>query len=170
MTKNTLVKVIFQGLCQNIFSWFLFSFGKLETAIFKDHLSVLASESNYVNNCFKPLSKKISDRKKERNNLFLGWKICLLYAYFFHWFQAEYTNKRFAYKTKHETIVQFLSYMIIKKEELEVTFFDVPEIFKILCRSWDNLKNKNLVSARVLILSSRFPKNFKELLKSRALF
>ena len=50
MTENTLVKVIFQGLYQKIFSWFLLYFGKLETAILKDHLSVPASESNYVNN------------------------------------------------------------------------------------------------------------------------
>ena len=33
-----------------ISSWFLLYFGKLETAIFKDHLSVATSENSYVGN------------------------------------------------------------------------------------------------------------------------
>ena len=31
---------------------------------------------------------------------------------------------RYAYKKKRVSIVQFLSYMRVKKEELEVTFFE----------------------------------------------
>ena len=37
-------------------------------------------------------------QEKKRNNYFPGWKLCLAYAYFFHWFQARYAYKRYAYK------------------------------------------------------------------------
>ena len=44
-----------------------------------------------------PLNE-IWDRKKEGSNYFPGWKVCLAYAYFFHWFQAGYAYKRYTYK------------------------------------------------------------------------
>ena len=44
-----------------------------------------------------PLNE-IWDRKKERNNYFPGWKVCLACTCFFHWFQVGYAYKRYAYK------------------------------------------------------------------------
>ena len=40
-------------------------------------------------------------KKKEQGcNYFPGWKVCLAYAYCFHWFQAGYAYKCYAYKKK----------------------------------------------------------------------
>ena len=47
-----------------------------------------------------PLNE-IWDRKKEGNNYFPDRKVCLAYGYFFHWFQAGYAYKCYAYKKKH---------------------------------------------------------------------
>ena len=43
------VKVIFQGFFQSFCEFSLY-FGKLEIAIFKDHLAVAACENSYVSN------------------------------------------------------------------------------------------------------------------------
>ena len=37
-------------------------------------------------------------QERKRNNYFPDWKLCLEYAYFFHWFQAGYAYKRYADK------------------------------------------------------------------------
>ena len=37
-------------------------------------------------------------QEKKGNNYFPGWKLCLAYSYYFHWFQAGYAYKRYAYK------------------------------------------------------------------------
>ena len=36
-------------------------------------------------------------QEKKRNNYFPGWKLYLAHAYFFHWFQAGYAHKHYAY-------------------------------------------------------------------------
>ena len=38
--------------------------------------------------------------RKKRNNYFPNWNLGLAYAYFFHWFQAGYSCKRYAGKKK----------------------------------------------------------------------
>ena len=57
--------------------------------------------------------RKNADQNDSEYEYFSCSEVYLAYAYFFHLFQAEYVYKRYAYKIKHVTIVQFLSYMIV---------------------------------------------------------
>ena len=38
------------------------------------------------------------ETEKKGNNYFPGWKVCLAWPYFLHWFQAAYAYKHYAYK------------------------------------------------------------------------
>ena len=39
------------------------------------------------------------DLKGEEKKEQPGWKLCLAYAYFFHWFEAGYAYKCYTFKT-----------------------------------------------------------------------
>ena len=45
------------------------------------------------------------DLKEEEKKEQPGWKLCLAYAYFFHWFEAGYAYKCYTFKTYSKQVI-----------------------------------------------------------------